>query len=75
MGHLNIDLLNQVLYLHCILRYPNEKEFLLRSARPFSIKKVEKEPTFDPACEKYHGQVPKVLPPLATKPQVSQIKV
>jgi len=57
------------IYNSPFLPYPNEKEFLLRSARPFSIKKVEKEPTFDPACEKYHGQVPKVLPPLATKPQ------
>ena len=54
-----------------VLRYPTEKEYLLRNVRPLSHKKAKKEEAdYDPAWAKYNSKVPKVLPPLVQRPQV-----
>ncbi|GFO48297.1 spermatogenesis-associated protein 17-like [Plakobranchus ocellatus] len=58
------------IYNSPFLPYPSETEYLLRSVKPLSRKKVcPKEPLFDPVCASYNSKIPTVLPPIPQKPQ------
>ncbi|KAH9515105.1 spermatogenesis-associated protein 17 [Bulinus truncatus] len=58
------------IYNSPFLPYPTETEFLLRNVEPLTHKKRKKNIcNFDPACESYNSQVPKILPPILTRHQ------